>query len=143
MKKIEKPKYFLVLKILGVITIILGVVCLIVKSTTNIGPRILTIMSIFGVVGGLVFMLLGFQPEIKKLHIKNAKYIQENNKEDLTDIANTGADIVGGAVTKTTKAIKNGLTINEADDNAKTYCKHCGSKIDADSKFCNKCGGEQ
>jgi len=25
----------------------------------------------------------------------------------------------------------------------KIYCKHCGEAIDADSKFCNKCGGEQ
>ena len=23
------------------------------------------------------------------------------------------------------------------------FCKHCGSKIDADSKFCKKCGREQ
>ena len=25
----------------------------------------------------------------------------------------------------------------------KMYCKHCGSAIDADSKFCNHCGQEQ
>jgi hypothetical protein len=58
------------------------------------------------------------------------------NKEDLKDIASTAVEITSEAITKTATAIKTGL-----DD--KMFCKHCGEKIDSDSKFCNKCGKEQ
>ena len=57
-------------------------------------------------------------------------------KGDLTDIADTGADIASGAIKKTVKAIKEGLKDTK-------FCKHCGAEIDANSVFCNKCGKEQ
>ena len=80
--------------------------------------------------------MIGFRPEIAKMSTKSAKYIQQENKEDFRDIANSAADIASEAITKTTTAIKKGL-----ED--KIFCKHCGEKIDSDSKFCSKCGKEQ
>ena len=68
---------------------------------------------------------------------KSARYIQQQNKDDLKDIVDTTADIASDGITKTTKAIKKGLSAN------KIYCKHCGAQIDADSKFCNQCGEKQ
>ena len=82
------------------------------------------------------FFFLGFRPEITKMATKSAKYIQDENKEDLKDIVDTTADIAGDAITKTTKAIKKGLKDTK-------FCKHCGAEIDADSKFCSSCGKEQ
>ena len=90
----------------------------------------------FGFMIAFVGLALGFRPEIAKLKTKTAKYIQEENKDDLTDIASNTADITSDAITKTTKAIKKGI-------NDTMFCKHCGSEIDADSKFCKKCGKEQ
>ena len=38
--------------------------------------------------------------------------------------------------TEIVKAVKEGF------DEPKMFCKHCGVKIDAASKFCNQCGKE-
>ena len=48
------------------------------------------------------------------------------------------ADATKDGIEITTRAIKDGLTKDE-----RVYCKHCGSLIDKDSKFCKNCGGEQ
>ena len=93
-------------------------------------------MSTFGLFLTVAFLATGFRPEITKMTTKSARYIQQENKEDLTGIANTTADIASGAITKTTRAIKKGIKDTK-------FCKHCGAEIDADSKFCNNCGGEQ
>ena len=42
-----------------------------------------------------------------------------------------------GIVFVVTIAIKEGLS------GKKSYCKHCGTQIDKDSKFCKECGKEQ
>ena len=78
--------------------------------------------------------MIGFRPEMAKLSTKTAKYIQEENKEDLKEIVTTTAEIHSEAVTVTTKAIKEGLKDT-------MYCKHCGKEVDIDSKFCKHCGG--
>jgi phosphate/sulfate permease len=66
-----------------------------------------------------------------------AKYIQKENQNDLKEIVNTTADIAKDAVTTTTKAVAHGITNEET-----MFCKHCGAKIDVDSKFCKSCGKE-
>lgn len=81
-------------------------------------------------------IISGFKTEIAKLHTRTTKYIQEENKQDLTDIASTTADIASDAITTTTKSIKKGLKDTK-------FCKHCGKEIDKDSKFCSECGKEQ
>ena len=52
-------------------------------------------------------------------------------------MVNTSVDVAEEAITKVTKAVKEGLKENQ------TYCKHCGVQIDSDSKFCSSCGKEQ
>lgn len=69
----------------------------------------------------------------------NAKNnIINNNEDKLRNIASKEADINKDAIKTTFSAIREGLTGDEAN----MFCKHCGAIIDADSKFCKKCGKE-
>ena len=137
----NKPKYFIVFKIIGFIGIILAIIGF-VLTFVGFGDfesnnfMIGGFMSTFGLFVGVSGLMIGFRPEITKMSIKSVKYIQQENKEDFKDIAGNAADIASEAIVKTATAIKTGL-----DD--KIFCKHCGEKIDSDSKFCNKCGKEQ
>lgn len=129
-KKNKLPIIFLIFKIIGLGLIIGAVVLLIISEGDYLFPS----LPMIGF--GIVITLWGLIPNINKLSIKTTKYLQEEHKEDLTDIANTSADISSEAVTKTTKAVKKGLKDT-------MYCKHCGEQIDADSKFCKSCGKSQ
>lgn len=138
----KKPKHLLVLKIIGFIGLFVGIAGFIFVFIGFSNFEITKFMiggflGTFGIFIGVSCLTIGFRPEISKMSTKSTRYIQKENQEDLTDIANTSADISKGAITKTARAIKEGF----ADD--KMYCKHCGELIDADSKFCNKCGKEQ
>ena len=137
----NKPKHFIVFKIIGFLGIILAIIgfALTVDGYDDFESNnfmIGVLMSTFGFFIGVSGLMIGFRPEITKMSTKSVKYIQKENKEDFKDIASNAADIASEAITKTTTAIKTGL-----DD--KIFCKHCGEKIDSDSKFCNKCGKEQ
>ena len=160
--KPKLPKLLFILKILGfsfliigIILIILGVTVLSWEHSPNpavFAPgMVLTAISLF-------LILVGFLPDIESAAIKSKKYVLERSKDDLIDIAgttiktgksiqekskydlkeiaDTGAEIYSDAVTKTAKAIKEGIKDT-------MFCKHCGAKIDSDSKFCNQCGKEQ
>ena len=137
----KKPKHFLIFKILGIIGLIVAIFG-IVLTFTGFGNfesnkfMLGGILTSFGFILGFVGLIIGFSPEIAKMNTKSIKYIQGENKEDLTDIANNTADITSGAVTKTARAVKEGLTET-------VFCKHCGAKIDNDSKFCSFCGKKQ
>lgn len=91
--------------------------------------------------------------------LKMQKKILEDNKDTIKDIQKLGGEVSidsyneilddkeevikknmdrtanasSGAITNIARAIKEGL------DND-VYCKHCGAKIDSDSKFCKSCG---
>jgi hypothetical protein len=92
-------------------------------------------VAVIGVMMTALGIAFGFGPEIAKARAKTLRYIQEENKDDLTAIANNSAEIMGDAVSKTANAIANGVQ--------KTmFCKHCGARIDADSTFCSQCGKE-
>lgn len=145
----KKPKIFLVLKILASVLIVAGIVLIIIGATMN-NPD----MSssgwfdaqssrngfIFGGVGvlivGIFLLLTAFVPSFQKINIKTKKYIIDQNKEDLQDISSQTADIVSPAVTKVTKAVKDGVEQSK-------FCKDCGAKIDEDAKFCPFCGKKQ
>ena len=137
----NKPKHFIIFKIIGLIGIILAIIGF-VLTFVGFGDfesnnfMIGGFLSTFGLFIGISCLMIGFRPEITRMSAKSAKYIQQENKEDFRDIASNTADIASEAITKTTTAIKKGL-----ED--KIFCKHCGEKIDSDSKFCNKCGKEQ
>lgn len=64
--------------------------------------------------------------------------VLKNNEEILRENANKQAEINKDAIRTTAEAIKEGFSKGDM-----TFCKHCGSSIDADSKFCKICGKEQ
>jgi hypothetical protein len=138
----NKPKHFLIFKILGFLGIgaaIAGLVLII----TGFGDfesnnfMIGSILMPLALVLAISLLVAGFRPEIAKMSIESKKYIQQQNQQSLTDIADTNAEIYDDAITHTAGAIKKGLTED------KMYCKYCGAMIDSDSKFCSKCGKEQ
>lgn len=137
----QKPKYLLIFKIVGFIGIALGVFGLIL-TFVGFGDfesnhfMIGGFLTAFGLFIGVFGLVNGFKPEISKMSTQTSKYIQEQNKEDLTDMANTSVEIYEEAVTRMAGAVREGLTEETI------YCKHCGAKIDADSKFCSQCGKE-
>ena len=134
------PRYLWIFKIIGVIGAIASVTG-IVLAITGFGDFESNNFMIGGFMAVIGFMMtgfgitIGFAPEIAKARTKAVRYIQEENKEDLTAIANNSADIMSDAVSKTANALANGVQ--------KTmFCKHCGARIDIDSKFCSSCGKE-
>lgn len=64
--------------------------------------------------------------------------IINQNEDILKNIATKQANINKDAIKTTVGAIKEGFS-----DNNTVFCKHCGSVIDADSRFCKVCGKEQ
>jgi len=139
--KNEKPKHFLILKILGFVFVAVAIWGIIL-TVTGFGDfesnnfMIGGMLTALGLFVGIACLVGGFRPEIAKMSAKTAKYIQQENKEDLTTIASTGAEISSGAITKTAKAIKEGFKDS-------IFCKHCGAEIDKDSTFCKECGKKQ
>ena len=138
----KKPLSFLILRIIGIFCLaiaLLGIVLVIVGfgdfETNNF--MIGGFLTTFGIFAAGVGFAFGFAPQITKTSIKTAKYLQQENKDDLAELMNTSAEIASGAATALTAAVKEGL------QQETKFCKHCGAKIDADSKFCSQCGKEQ
>ncbi|NLW69953.1 MAG: zinc ribbon domain-containing protein [Eubacteriaceae bacterium] len=104
-----------------------------------------------------------FRAKFMSKQIKATKYMVEESREDLTDIASTSgkimvdsaervigqnksalknmaqdsADITSGAIEQTMRAVKRGLSEESI------YCKHCGQAIDGNSVYCKYCGRKQ
>jgi hypothetical protein len=136
----NRPRHFWIFKIIGVIGAV-ATVTGIVLTVTGFGDfesnnfMIGSFVAVIGVMMTALGITIGFGPEIAKARAKTLRYIQEENKDDLTAIANNSAEIMSDAVSKTANAIANGVQ--------KTmFCKHCGARIDADSTFCSRCGKE-
>ena len=155
--KSEKPVHFLILKGIGFGLLAIGLIVLIIGITTHVpdmgaddwfeksSGRMTTIfIGIACCMFSVPLLVMGFKPEIARMTTKSNKYIQEQNKEDLKDLAANTGDITSAAVTpaveesitKTVKAIKKGIKDSK-------YCKHCGKEIEADANFCSHCGGKQ
>ena len=142
-KKNRPPKFYLGLKITGFLMLVIGITLFVLGIIIKQPFGSFTTPTFALLVPGLVLVTfsistiaVSFSPEIEKIKIEKNRYIQEETKEDLTAMANNTADITGGAIKRTARAVKEGLK------NTK-YCKHCGEEIDADSVFCNKCGNKQ
>ena len=136
----NRPRHFWIFKIIGVIGAV-ATVTGIVLTVTGFGDfesnnfMIGSFVAVIGVMMTALGITIGFGPEIAKARAKTLRYIQEENKDDLTAMANNSAEIMSDAVSKTANAIANGVQ--------KTmFCKHCGARIDADSTFCSRCGKE-
>ena len=136
----NSPRHFWIFKIIGVIGAV-ATVTGIVLTVAGFGDfesnnfMIGSFVAVIGVMMTALGITIGFGPEIAKLRAKTLRYIQEENKEDLTAIASNSVEIMSDAGSKTAGAIANGVQ--------KTmFCKHCGARIDADSTFCSCCGKE-
>ena len=142
----NKPKIFLVLRIIGFVLLAVGITLIIVGAVQKVpsmgepgwfGGETAKHGMIFGGVACCMFscpmIIISFTTHISKTMIKTSRYIQEENKQDLTDLASTNADIVGDSITKTVRSIRKGFKDEK-------FCKYCGSQIDEDSKFCSQCG---
>lgn len=134
----KKPIIFLVFKLVGLVGVTIFIFGLIKlfngfgnfeDNSFTIGAFMLPLGLFLGVSG----FALGFRPEITKHSIKTAKYIQQENQEELKEMMTTTAKINSEAVTTTAQAVKEGL-------GQIMYCKHCGGKVDVDSQFCKHCG---
>lgn len=137
----NQPKHFLIFKIIGVIGVIAAVTGM-VLAVTGFGDfesnnfMIGGFLSVLGIMMAGFGIMIGFVPEIAKARTKVIRYIQEENKEDLSAIASNSAEMMSDAVTTTASAFAAGMKKTK-------FCKHCGEKIDSDSRFCSSCGGEQ
>jgi hypothetical protein len=147
MSNVKEPKLYLILRILGFTLLVIGI-CMIVAGIIvgqDIDPfessldMALIFPGVFIVMGGISCTVIGFEPKMAMMSARKARYIQEMTKGDLKAVADTQADISIEAVSRTAKAIKDGIDDKVADT---MFCKHCGETIDQDSKFCKHCGKE-
>lgn len=100
--------------------------------------------SIIGLItiAGFAFVIAMFvSPKLRgkmmSNQIKANKYAVEESKEDIESISTNMADATKDGVEITARAVKEGFKEESI------FCKHCGAKIDVDSKFCKHCGKEQ
>ena len=68
-----------------------------------------------------------------EVSIDSYSEILDEKEDKIKSNMDRTADASKDAISNITKAIKEGLETN-------MYCKHCGEKIDIDSKFCKSCG---
>lgn len=74
--------------------------------------------------------------ETASVGIETATELVDDHKDDIKNFVATGAEVFGDAISTVATSIK------DAVRDGKT-CAHCGAKIDANSNFCNYCGGKQ
>ena len=79
-----------------------------------------------------------FRGKMMSKEVKARRYMIDEVKDDIESISTNMADASKEGIKITTSAIKEGFSERES-----IFCKHCGSRIDADSKFCKSCGKEQ
>ncbi len=137
----SKPRYLLIFKIVGALGVALCIVGVIL-AVSGFGDfesndfMIGTFLAVFGMIASFSGIFIGFGPEIAKMRARTVRYIHEENKEDMTAIATSTAEIISEAVQITANAVANGKRESK-------FCKHCGKSIDADSTFCAYCGKSQ
>lgn len=175
-EKAKLPKIFLILRFVALGLFVVGVTLIVLACTVlsteewhgtepSFGCLIPGVLCVFF---AIPCTFIGLMPSINKVAIKTSKYIQESNKEDLTDlmstgmgiginatsqainenkddirnIADKGADIMSGPVETLSRSAGRGFREGYATADT-MFCKHCGATIDRDSKFCSECGGQQ
>ena len=176
-EKAKLPKIFLVLRFVALGLFITGVTLIVLACTAfatyddffGLEPALgILLPGIVCVFFAIPCTIIGFMPSINKVAIKTSKYIQESNREDLTDlmstgmgigidatsqaineneddlrtIADKGADIMSGPIETISRSVGRGFSEGFATADT-MFCKHCGATIDRDSKFCSECGGKQ
>ena len=159
-KKTQKPKIFLILRIIAVILMVVGSVLLIKGINYDVpamgesgwfdargaqtgfiaGGTMCIFFSVPLIVGS-------FTPEIRKMSVRTAKYLQEETKDDVKDMVDTNMDITRDARQENIDMMADGFSRAMGNDQPKSttsrktkYCSNCGGKISATSKFCEHCG---
>ena len=107
----KKPRHYLILKIVGFVFVVVAIAGIVLTITgfgdfENNNFMIGGFMTCIGFFVGVSCLIFGFGPEMSRLATKSAKYIQQQNKDDLIDISNTNADIASGAVVKLPRQLK-------------------------------------
>lgn len=92
-------------------------------------------MVMFGIFITIVGCMIRFgvanQRKIMAYQAQQAMPIVKEGFEEMSPTLGTAAKEIA-------KGVKEGMANGET-----MFCKHCGTKIDADSRFCSKCGKEQ
>lgn len=103
------------------------------------------ILPLGGMALMVIGMLIGGYLVLAKMSANMTKNVVKTNKDTFTEIADESAEITKDSITNIAKSVKEGLdeTTSNSESENKKYCKHCGSSIDLDSAYCNKCGGKQ
>ena len=153
--KEQKPKTInKAVAILGVVLLCIGLILFLSCFVTNIvggapsspeeGHRQFVSFGIRGF-GGFLLIAVGsflFIPVFTKYGAKYSNYAAKYAKEDLTNLANTSADITGPAVKKIAKSAKEGwedeTDIQDGQDTK--FCSNCGKRIKKSANFCEHCG---
>lgn len=136
-KKKKIPAVFIVLMIIGPVLFVVGIVFVVMGANVKFDITYQIPVGAVLMFFGIVCSIFGYLPLIQKAQIKASRYIIEGNKEDIKVIADTSADATKGAVKTVARSVKEGLK------NETKYCKYCGTEIDANSIYCNKCGQKQ
>ena len=112
------------------------------NTIINAMPIIFIVIFVVAIIiiGSSILQVMSpkFRGKMMSRQIKATKYMMDESKEDLQDISTNMAAATKDGIETTVRAIKKGITEDED-----IHCKHCGSKIDNDSKFCKNCGKEQ
>lgn len=143
-QKEKPPVIFLILRIIGIVMIVAGI--LLVTLGFTVGKKVDEFgisspnFAMMGIGGALLvlstpMLFWSFIPAIRKEGLKFEKYHQKTNRKDLEEIAQTNAEIYSKATETYAKSVKKGVSEIK-------FCKHCGAEIDKDSKFCSNCGKE-
>ena len=110
-QKAELPKIFLILRFVALGLLVVGVTLIVLACTAfatyddffglepSFGCLVPGVLCVFF---AIPCTIIGFLPSINKVAIKTSKYIQESNKEDLTDLMSTG---MGIGINATSQAI--------------------------------------
>ena len=98
----KKPGYFLLFKIIGIVGAVaaVGGIILAILGFGDFESNnfmIGTFVSVGGVTLAAIGIATGFAPEIAKARAKTIRYIQEENKDDLSAIASNNAEIMSDA----------------------------------------------
>ena len=148
-QKPQLPKFFLVFRIIAPILFVIGVILIIVSCTAlaeydrfyDLEPSLGCLFpGVICVFFSIPFTVIAYMPNIQRTMVKTSKYIMETSRDDLTDIATTGAEIGVEATEITAKAMATGVKEGLKDTK---FCPECGREIDRDSKFCPECGHPQ
>ena len=95
--------------------------------------------GIFMLMFGIFITVAGFNV---RFIIGNKRSIMAYQTQQAMPIVKEGFEKMSPTLETAAKEIAKGVKEGMADGET-MFCKHCGTKIDADSKFCSECGKEQ